>query len=171
MYLPEDLILPEHTRKKLKEPLGMLVERPDEGMLRRLAREPFATVGDKVTESFCSLGLKPKLEVVDGREMRERRPPPDGCYQMLVKVRNPPGRITREALKAVREALKADVRIRILVDGEEDLLTLPCILYAPGGMRIFYGQPGVGIVYVDVDREARKRIRRLLEEMGLKVYK
>lgn len=151
--------------------MGVLVERPGDKELRRLAREPFATIGDKVTESFCSLGLKPKLEVVDGREMRERRPPPNGYYQMLVKVRNPPGRITKEALRVVKEALKANVRIRIVVEGEEDLLTLPCILYAPEGMRVFYGQPRVGIVYVDVSQESRKKVRRIMEEMGLKVYK
>ena len=171
MHLREDLILPEGIRKKLKSPLGALIERPDEEELKRLAKEPFATVGDKVTESFCSLGLKPKLEIVDGREMREKRPPPDGCYQLLVRVRNPPGRITAEALKAVKEALKTDIRVRILVEGEEDLLTLPCILYAPDGMRVFYGQPGVGIVYVDVGRESREKIRKIMEEMGLKVYK
>ena len=166
-----DLTLPKGTRRKLKRPLGVLVERPDEGKIRTLIKQPFATVGDKVTESFCSLGFKPKLEIVDGREMREERLPPEGCYQLLIKVRNPAGKITGEALKAVREALKTDLRIRILVDGEEDLLALPCILYGPDGLRVFYGQPGKGIVYVDVNSASREKARRLLEEMGLKVYK
>lgn len=166
MFPSRDLLLPESVRRKLKGPLGILIVRPGEEELRRLAREPFVTVGDRVTESFCSLGLEPKLEVVDGKEMRKDRPLPTGCYQIIVKVRNPPGMITKEAIKAIKEAFEIDARIRIMVEGEEDLLTLPCILYAPNGARVFYGQPGVGVVYVDVDRESREKVRKIIEEMA-----
>lgn len=167
-----DLTLSPKTRRKLKRPLGVLIEDLDEDVVRSLAKDPFVTVGDRVTETFCDLGLAPKLEIVDSREKRKERPPPAGCYQLLITVKNPPGRITWQAIKAIKESLNQNLRVRILVEGEEDLLALPCIFFGPDGLRVFYGQPEKGIVYVDVNERTRKRAGRLLTEMGMsRAYK
>jgi len=38
------------------------------------------------------------------------------------------------------------------VDGEEDLAVIPCVLMAPEGSLILYGQPGEGVVLVETDK-------------------
>ena len=41
--------------------------------------------------------------------------------------------------------------MKIVVEGEEDLATLPAILYAPPGSVVVYGQPDEGSVLVKVN--------------------
>ncbi len=166
--MSKDLILSTKTRRKLKRPLGRLIEKIDDNVIKELAEGPFVTVGDRVTETFTDKGLSPLLEIVDAREMRRERKLPKGLYQALVKVRNPAGTITEEAMNAIRESFKKGERIRILVDGEEDLLALPCIYYGPNGLKVLYGQPKKGIVCVEVNEKSRLKAKKLLMEMGMK---
>lgn len=44
----------------------------------------------------------------------------------------------------------------IVVDGEEDLLTLPAMAFAPVGAVLYYGQPNEGINEIDIT-EAKKQ--------------
>lgn len=50
----------------------------------------------------------------------------------------------------------------ILIDGEEDLLVLPAIIYAPLGARVYYGQPGEGLVEVVVTHRKKRQALALL---------
>ncbi len=52
-----------------------------------------------------------------------------------------------------------------MVDGEEDLATLPAILYAPLGSAVVYGQPNEGSVLVMVTPEKKKQIENLMKQM------
>ncbi|MGA8855944.1 MAG: DUF359 domain-containing protein [Candidatus Bathyarchaeia archaeon] len=56
----------------------------------------------------------------------------------------------------------------VVVDGEEDLLTLPAILSSPDKSLVVYGQPSVGIVLVRVTPEKKKDVTKLVEEMEKK---
>ena len=49
-----------------------------------------------------------------------------------------------------------------IVDGEEDLLVLPVLEYAPIGSILYYGQPGKGIVEVVVTNTVKKEAKNLL---------
>ncbi|TDA35001.1 hypothetical protein DSO05_05955 [Candidatus Nezhaarchaeota archaeon WYZ-LMO7] len=53
----------------------------------------------------------------------------------------------------------------ILVKGEEDLLVIPSIIASPEGAVIAYGQPGVGVVLIKVDKDKREKARELLRSM------
>jgi uncharacterized protein (UPF0218 family) len=53
----------------------------------------------------------------------------------------------------------------VVVDGEEDLATLPALVAAPTGASIVYGQPGEGMVLVEVDLTSTDRARDLLSRM------
>jgi uncharacterized protein (UPF0218 family) len=160
--------LPEALRDRLGKPMGRLFG-PDE-----LGREAFkktlnavfvVSVGDRVTETLASLGRVPDVQVVDGRENRREREPPDVRHVTLLRARNPPGTITDEAIGAVREAMVREKPARVMVQGEEDLLAIPAVIYAPAGARVYYGQPGKGIVVVSVTALAKERNRKLLGMM------
>jgi GTP-dependent dephospho-CoA kinase len=125
------------------------------------------TVGDRVTETFGKLGRIPDVQLVDGLENRKKRETPDVPYKRQVKVRNPAGTITDEAINGIREAFRGAKPARVLVDGEEDLLAIPVIALAPESAVVFYGQPGEGIVAVKADAETKTRNRTILSEMGI----
>jgi uncharacterized protein (UPF0218 family) len=53
----------------------------------------------------------------------------------------------------------------VIIDGEEDLLTIVTVLSAPAGAFVVYGQPQVGVVVVKVTEEAQERMRRIVDLM------
>src|SRR5437899_10864084 len=92
---------------------------------------------------------------------------PDVPYSRLIRVRNPPGTITNEALDGIAQAVKErDESVRVVVEGEEDLLAIAAVAAAPIGSYIYYGQPLVGVVLVRVDRAGKTRNRQILKEVG-----
>jgi uncharacterized protein (UPF0218 family) len=97
--------------------------------------------------------------------MRKPVKPQTFVSKTLVKVKNPPGTITEEAIEAVRSALEGKKQIHLLVEGEEDLLTLIAVLYAPENALVIYGQPLEGIVIVKVTREKKADAARILKLM------
>jgi len=123
------------------------------------------SVGDRVTETLGGMGRPPDVQIVDGKENRKKRTPPVAKHVRTVRIANPPGTITKEAMAAVQEAYKGRMPVRVMVDGEEDLLAIPAIIFAPTSTAVFYGQPGEGIVMVRVTRAAKDRNRAFLAEM------
>ncbi len=125
------------------------------------------TVGDASTETLLSMGFPPDIEVVDGLEMRKLRDLPVSNYKSLIKVNNPHGCLTEEALQAVSDALSTKMPVRILVDGEEDLLALPIMALYPKGTIVVYGQPHIGLVINRIDKRIRKSVIEILNNMGV----
>jgi hypothetical protein len=54
----------------------------------------------------------------------------------------------------------------IKVIGEEDLIALPLIAYAPIDSVILYGQPSEGIVVVRVMNRIQTRAKHLMRRIG-----
>jgi len=82
-----------------------------------------------------------------------------------IHIKNPPGTITREALEAIQEAIKSKCSVKIIVEGEEDLLTLIAVLYAPENSLVVYGQPHEGIVMVKATQEKKEEVAEILKAM------
>ena len=82
-----------------------------------------------------------------------------------VHVNNPRGTITEEAIFAIKEALEKNEHTHIVVDGEEDLLTLIAVLCAPENAIVVYGQPYSGIVVVKVTPEKKAQAKEFLKAM------
>ena len=59
-------------------------------------------------------------------------------------MNNPQGTITQEAILQSSKPLEKNEHTHIVVDGEEDLLTLIAVLYAPENSFVVYGQPYTG---------------------------
>jgi hypothetical protein len=163
--------LPEGLRIRLARPWGRLfsAEEVKGQSFAELVREAsmVITVGDRVTETLGAQGRVPDVQVVDSRENRQQRAPPEVAFVRRIEVGNPAGTITEGAIEGIREALRGQKPARVAVKGEEDLLTLPVIALAPVSAVIFYGQPGEGIVAVRADAESKSRNRAILAEIGI----
>uniref|UniRef100_UPI002480868F DUF359 domain-containing protein n=1 Tax=Halorubrum sp. F4 TaxID=2989715 RepID=UPI002480868F len=66
---------------------------------------------------------------------------------------------------ALVDALSDPDPVTIEVDGEEDLAALPAILATSDGASVVYGQPGEGMVRVEVTPESRRTARELFEAL------
>ncbi|MDA4125338.1 MAG: DUF359 domain-containing protein [Thaumarchaeota archaeon] len=163
--------LPVTLRPRLAKPLGHLYsgEEVRGHSFAELVRDSafVISVGDRVTETLGAMGRAPDVQVVDSKENRRERALPEVEYVRQIDVHNPAGTVTDEAINGIREAFRGNKPVRVLVEGEEDLLAIPAIAVAPDSAMVFYGQPGEGIVAVKVDKESKTRNRVILSEMGI----
>lgn len=158
------LQLPRRLRSELKEPIGPVYTDPHE--LLAAAGAPIVSVGDVVTDHLLSATV-PHVAIVDGQT---KRTPLDESvdlspFDRRVDVENPAETLTKELLETLRDALDNDEPTAIVVDGEEDLGTLPAIVAAPTGASVVYGQPDEGMVLATVDEELTAEMRDLLSRM------
>jgi uncharacterized protein (UPF0218 family) len=163
-------VTPE-LRVKFKEPFGVLIGGSfDETMAKIEAivasEHPWiVSVGDRVTRNLHDHGIIPQLSVIDNKCMRRKLQPQNFKADKVVHVDNPQGTITEEAIFAIREALEGNQHVHIVVDGEEDLLTLIAVLYAPEKSLVVYGQPFKGVVAVTVTAEKKAEVVGFLKAM------
>jgi len=166
-----DRLLTPSLRRKLKKPLGRLFPAVDvrgEEFLALVTSSPFVvTVGDRVTETLQeTTGRSPDVFVVDGMERRSAREVPRVAHASTLRAENPAGRITKAALGAMKRAFAGEKPVMVLIEGEEDLLTIPAVIDAPLGAVVFYGQPLEGVVAVQVDARSKARAREILKQMS-----
>ncbi|MGB9716919.1 MAG: DUF359 domain-containing protein [Thermoproteota archaeon] len=156
----------EETRRIVRKPLGALLD--TDGLRRRLKefKGVVVSVGDVVSQSLLDAGFNPGVCVVDGKTLRTR---PYGVERFqqgrrVLRLVNPPGTISGESWSVFKQAL--DLRpSTILVEGEEDLLTLVAVETAPDGSLVVYGQPGEGVVLIEVNASSRKVVSEILGTM------
>jgi uncharacterized protein (UPF0218 family) len=172
-------ITPELT-VKFKEPFGLLLMGTfSENMTKLNAivqkEKPSAlvSVGDTVSRNLHSHRLKPNLSITDNKSMRRKVKSLTFEDKKVVHVKNPRGTITEEAFAAVKNALEKSFEnhTHIIVDGEEDLLTLVAVLHAPKGSFVVYGQPYKGIVIVKVTPEKKTEVTNFLKSMRVRKAK
>jgi uncharacterized protein (UPF0218 family) len=123
------------------------------------------SVGDTVSKNLEQNHVFPQLLIVDNRVMRRNILSIPLTAEKIIHIKNPPGTITEEALIAIQEALKSHCRVKIVVDGEEDLLTLIAVLYSPENSLVIYGQPHEGVVVVKATNEKKAEIALILKAM------
>jgi GTP-dependent dephospho-CoA kinase len=162
-----DLLLPENLRAGLKRPFGKLY--PDiDAITSLVAGTEVIAVGDKVSDGVITKGIKPQICIYDGRTKRKKIAVPDSIKKYdakAVSVKNPSGQITGEAFQALTDAFATGGKTKILVSGEEDLLTLAAISMAPIGAYVIYGQPDEGVVLVEVNANTKDLVEKILAEM------
>jgi uncharacterized protein (UPF0218 family) len=164
-------VTPE-LRAKFKKPLGMLIRGSFAGTMGKMEsiveREKppkIVSVGDTVSRNLHDYQINPQLSITDNKRRRKRIQPRVFAGKNVVHVKNPQGTITEEAITAVKESLESDERVHIIVDGEEDLLTLVAVLYAPENSLVVYGQPFEGVVVVKVTSEKKAEATEFLKAM------
>jgi GTP-dependent dephospho-CoA kinase len=123
------------------------------------------SVGDVVSHNLHEHNLHPQLSIIDNKFLRDQVMPKNCAAENTVHVRNPMGTITEEAVNAVKAALGKNEHVHIVVDGEEDLLVLIAVLYAPLNSLVVYGQPHMGLVAVKVTSRKRAEAKEFLKAM------
>ena len=159
-------------RRELKEPQGILIQGPFEETMNKLkdyiVKEKPSTiisVGDVVSQNLVDSGISVDILIVDNKTMRKKIQPITVDAQQTFYAKNPAGTITDEAWNTIKQALQLTGRTKIIIEGEEDLLTLVTVLSAPDDAFVVYGQPKVGVVLVKVNEENRKNMGRIVDLM------
>jgi uncharacterized protein (UPF0218 family) len=65
----------------------------------------------------------------------------------------------------IKKAFTMNSPVRLIVNGEEDLLVLPVCIHAPENSIVLYGQPNKGLVLVQITTEIRNKAQTLLDLM------
>lgn len=149
----------------LKEPFGTLVKDNEvsiELLTEILKKAPkVIAVGDTTTEKLVGLGFVPDISVTDCKEKRVIKTSKfEYPVDKTIRLQNKPGELSEQVVLEVRKLILAnayDVKIRMIIDGEEDLVALPFLMYSPNDWVICYGQPNEGLVIVKVSAESKKK--------------
>ncbi len=163
------LILPETLREVLQKPWGEILNE----IPASINSLKTAVVGDATAQKFNDAKIDQFLSIVDfliHREIKFHELSELGFNgQDVQRIKNPPGTITAELFESIKTAFGENSSRRkvILIEGEEDLAVLPILLIAPLGFSVFYGQPGEGLVRVDVTEENKEKAYRLAEKFIL----
>tara|TARA_Y100001958_G_C21059958_1_gene423114 strand:- start:339 stop:836 length:498 start_codon:yes stop_codon:yes gene_type:complete len=165
------MILPPNLRDELKIPLGKLIPNHSsekESYIRQVySGKVVITVGDATSELLLGMGLIPFLHIVDGQEKRVKRSPPETeSINTELTIKNNPGEISTESFNLVKTIFNQKPPIRLLVDGEEDLLVLPVCLFAPENSVVMYGQPNEGLVVAEITDEVRDKVQKIVNQMS-----
>ena len=166
--------LPPDARADFKDPLGPIYT--DSTDLLDSAGSPIVAISDVVTHHLTEAGAPPHVAVVDGISEREAVDPavlegrPD--LDETVHVASEPATVSEELLDALVDAIDAapETTTLIEVDGEEDLATLPAVLVAPIDSTIVYGQPGEGMVRVNVTSRVKEQVQDLCDLLETTPY-
>ncbi len=162
------LIMPDSLRPELQEPLGRVLVGDSIGSSIEQYRTGIViTVGDITTETLLLAGIVPHLAIVDFFVGRQPHPALDARFNELklyrVPVKSGPGFIAAEAVQMIQKwATHPADKVALVVTGEEDLLTLPAVAWAPLNSIVYYGQPDKGLVEVVINPDKQKQARELL---------
>lgn len=170
------LTLPDNLRPELQKPLGRIIA--EDFITREVVKhkdDVVVTVGDITTQTIFSCGVRPSLAIVDLRV--ERHPFQELAafkfpkYYDVVWVVSGPGYISNRAIDEIKKwdtAIRTRKHVVLVVSGEEDLLALPAIAYAPAGSIVYYGSPPAtgarGLVEVVVTQDKKNEIFGLLDK-------
>lgn len=168
------LRLTPHLRRALKAPLGLLIEGPFEETMKKLKKiaekekpPKIVAVGDVVSRNMIRYGIYPQVFIVDNKVMRAPSDPIQADVSETIFVKNPAGTLTEEAREGIQKALDEEGHlIRVMVDGEEDLLALAAVVDAPENSLVIYGQPHEGVVVVVTAKEKKDEVRKIMEAMN-----
>ncbi|MEM2943776.1 MAG: GTP-dependent dephospho-CoA kinase family protein [Methanomassiliicoccales archaeon] len=155
-------------REQLHMPFGVLVNMEDiQSEIRNCQK--LITVGDVVTSNLLQNGLLPDILIFDFRTKREHADILKDLIEKvdgtMISVKNPASHISPDLVETIRGALNEEGRIKIFVDGEEDLAALVCVALAPVGTCLIYGLPDKGMVFVRVNDNISKKAKAIICKM------
>lgn len=155
----------DELRKELSKAVGEIISPKTISMIKG----KLVVIGDIAVLTFYEHGIVPDVAIVDFKTKREEcsnlREKINSVKTKTISVKNPGGCITDEAMNIIKSAINGNEKIRIVVDGEEDLLALPCILFAEKNTKIVYGLPDHGLMLIDVNDKIKDMTRKVMNRM------
>ncbi|MGQ9759108.1 MAG: GTP-dependent dephospho-CoA kinase family protein [Candidatus Methanomethylicaceae archaeon] len=160
--------LPERLRPALSKPYGTLLMgelnsnvKVVVGLINKKRPPKVVVVGDYVLVGFINYGYTPSLGIYD---KKSKRSPFPADIEPTEVVTNPPGHISDEAILAIKRLLSSPSPSILYVEGEEDLLSLPVILYSPEGSFVIYGIPEKGMALIMVNKEIKRKALEFMDQ-------
>lgn len=150
---------------ELKKPLGKLFPNFEDAIDEITSAEFLISVGDATFNNLMTNDIFPNVGIIDNLIQRK-----DHCWDYLpideiLNAKNPAGTITEDLWETIEESISlaenGDNQL-IVVDGEEDLAVLPCILIAPDNTIVLYGQPNEGLVLLNVS-DLKQKAENLID--------
>ena len=133
-----------------------------------------ATIGDICTIRIIEEIRIPDLMIVDYKTKRnislnpEQKNILENMNCRTIEISNGAGTISKELYCEIEKSISEGKKTKIIVNGEEDLATLPVIKHCQIGAKVIYGMPDKGMVVVDVNQQTKERTNKLLERMLVK---
>ena len=133
-----------------------------------------ATIGDICTIRIIKEIRIPDLIIVDYKTKRNISLNPEQTNILenincrTIEISNEAGTISEELYCEIEKSIFEGKKTKIIVNGEEDLATLPVIKHCQMGAKVIYGMPDKGMVVVDVNQQTKERANKLLERMLVK---
>lgn len=163
------LLLKKERRKIFKKPFGKIYPTLKDINRSILENHFTISIGDETTHNLLNADLTPKIGIIDNIIERKTSKHSIEYNAVTLNVVNPPGTITDELWVTIQKSfgIAPKSNVLIIVEGEEDLAVIPCVLMAPEGSLILYGQPGEGVVLVETDKvkETAKEMLDNFEEV------
>jgi len=167
------LVLPESLKEELRKPLGKVFSKTKDllNFINEKKPEFIFSVGDIVSYHLIKNKINPLLLIFD---WKTKRGEVDEEVKKMIgsnfsnKIVNQPGTISKEAFitikNCVEKILTKKEKQKVFIEGEEDLLALPVILFSPLNSLILYGHWQLGVVGVVSDEKMKKKMIGLLKK-------
>lgn len=139
------------------KPQGKVVTSPIHNSYTKIC-----VVGDATLNTFISKNWLFDLAVYDKKS--QRQPLITGetlTLQPDKVVENKAGTISVQLIEALQACLQSEKKL-LFVNGEEDLATVALVLLLPFSSVVYYGQPNVGIVAIEVTEQKKEKFAEFL---------
>lgn len=173
--------LPSNLIEQLRKPLGTLFKGNPEKVWSQIIDKydikkapKITTVGDVVSYNFSRFVRRiPDLMIIDKKSIRREIKNPhyhkfltsiQSNFNLILHAYNPRSTLTESTLDSIKLAYSNGKTI-LFINGEEDLCTIPSVLFSPIGSLVFYGQPRQGVVAILVDEKKKEEFKKIFNAM------
>jgi len=171
----DELILPKHLREEMREPVGKVVNDVQDIKTRISESQLLISVGDIVSKSLTDIECVPDIQIIDFKsrrhELDEEIHVKNSDSDGYKKYKNKAGSIQKEVVQAYKETIESIIENKekkiIVIDGEEDLLALPSILFAPINSLVCYGHFDLNaVILIEANEKNKEIVYNLLKQFN-----
>lgn len=175
-FFKKTLVLSESFKEELRKPMGKVFKTVHKVIKFIKSIKPIMTiaVGDIIVDSMLKSGIEPDIKIIDFRSRRKKIKGTlfykDSLSRGQSFFMNKPGTINLKTARKLKEIIQKTIfkkqKSWLVVDGEEDLLALPAILFAPLNSLVLYGHWQYGVIAVKITEEIKIKAFNLLKKIS-----
>ena len=149
--------------QELKKPFGTPIlgtkkeiDKKLKQILSKKKVKKIITVGD-----YCSSVFFSDIKIFDGKIKRKKI---KKILKFSLSCKNPSGTIQAKVWPILRKAIRENKNV--FIEGEEDLLVIPCVLLSSLKTIVIYGFPNKGICAIVVSQKIKKDFKEILKKFN-----